>query len=197
MLVGLTGSFGSGKSTVLGMFERLGAYTVNSDSVVHEILKDREIKKSIADCFGHDVFTDDEVDRKKLAGIVFSDRLSRKKLELLIHPYVFYTIGKMIRKHEGEMVVVEIPLLIETGYDSEVEAVVVVKADSDVVRERLMRKGFTEDDIKKRLSAQMPQDEKLLKADYVIDNSGPLEDTERQVDDIWNELLRRQARMNK
>ncbi len=195
MLVGLTGGFGCGKSTVLKLFERLGATVLSADSIVHDLLKRAEVKDSIVEMFGPDILLKGEIDRKKLSKKVFYDETKRKKLEQLLHPLVLETIEQIYKKAANPtcnteiIMVVEIPLLFETGFDKGVDAVVVVRAEADVVRERLRRNAFSDEEIRVRAAAQFPIDEKASRADYVIDNSGSLEDTERQVRAVWEDLL--------
>ncbi len=196
MLVGLTGGFGCGKSTVLKLFEELGATVLSADSIVHDLLKRADVRDSLVEMFGPDILVKGEIDRKKLSEKVFPDEAKRRKLEKLLHPLVFETIEQKYKKSANPtsnteiIMVVEIPLLFETGFDKGVDAVVVVRTDVDVVRERLRRKGFSDEEIRIRTAAQFPVDEKASRADYVIDNSGSPEDTERQVRAVWEDLLR-------
>ncbi len=196
MLVGLTGCFGCGKSTVLKLFEELGATVFSADSIVHDLLKRADVRDSIVEMFGPDILVKGEIDRKKLSEKLFPDEAKRRKLEKLLHPLVFETIEQKYKKSANStsnteiIMVVEIPLLFETGFDKGVDAVVVVRTDADVVRERLRRKGFSDEEIRIRTAAQFPVDEKVSRADYVIDNSGSPEDTERQVRAVWEDLLR-------
>ncbi|MEC4684384.1 MAG: dephospho-CoA kinase [Nitrospirota bacterium] len=194
MLVGLTGCFGCGKSTVLKLFEELGATVLSADSIVHDLLKRSEVRNSIVEMFGPDILVKGEIVRKKLSEKVFSDETKRKKLEKLLHPLVLETIEQNYKKaanltsNTEIIMVVEIPLLFETGFDKGVDAVVVVRAEADVVRERLRRKGFSDEEIRVRAAAQLPVDEKASRADYVIDNTGSLDDTERQVRRVWEDF---------
>ncbi|VAX31148.1 Dephospho-CoA kinase [hydrothermal vent metagenome] len=196
MLVGLTGGFGCGKSTVLKLFERLGAAVLSADSIVHDLLKREVVRDSIVEMFGPDILVRGEIDRKKLSARVFSDETNRKKIEKLLHPLVLETIEQTYKKATNltsnlkVIMVVEIPLLFETGFDKRMDVVVVVRAEADVIRERLRRKGFSDEEIRARAAAQFPIDEKVSRADYVIDNSGSLEDTEQQVRAVWADLLR-------
>jgi dephospho-CoA kinase len=187
-LIGLTGGFGCGKSTVLEIFERLGAVTLSADVIVHYALKEARIRDSIVKSFGTDVLVEGEIDRRILSEKIFADQRARKKLEGLLHPYVFRFIEGEQKKHEGEIIIVEIPLLFETGYEREVDKVIAVCAREDRVNERLLRRGFSMDDIRMRRATQLPTEEKMAKADYEIDNSDSLEDTERQVKVIWRDL---------
>jgi len=196
MLVGLTGGFGCGKTTVLKLFEKLGAVVLSADSIVHDLLKREGVRDSIVEMVGPDILTEGEIDRKKLSAWVFSDEVNRKKIEKLLHPLVLETIEQAYKEAADQtpgpkvVMVVEVPLLFETGFDKVVDAVVVVRAESEVVRERLKGKGFSGEEIRERVAAQLPVEEKASKADYVIDNTGSLDETERQVWRVWKDLSR-------
>ncbi len=203
MLVAITGCFGCGKTTVLKLFENLGAAVLSADSIVHDLLKREDVRDSIVEMFGYDILVGGEIDRKKLSARVFSDETNRKKIEKLLHCLVFETIEQTYKKaaklagNTETIMVVEIPLLFETGFDIGVDAVVVVRAEADVVRERLRRKGFSDEEIRTRTAAQLPVDEKASRADYLIENSGSLGDTERQVRAVWEDLLRTRGARDK
>jgi len=188
MIVGLTGCFGSGKSTVAHLFEELGAFVVSADRLAHEALeKGSEPFAKIKTQF-KDALDGQKLDRKKLAKIIFSDAERRKDLESLVHPYVFKRIAEEIADAEERMVVLEIPLLYETGYDQYCFTNVVVTAPEKAIWARLEEDGFTEKEIRARLAAQMPLEEKARRAHLVIDNSGSLAKTKEQVKKIWNKL---------
>ncbi len=190
MLVGLTGGFGSGKSTVLRIFKDLGATVLSADAVVHEALRRREVRKSVVDIFGPGILSGGEIDRRKLSAEVFSDEEKRKRLEELLHPIVLETIREAYGAMNDGVMIVEIPLLFEAGFEKEVDRVIAVRADADVVVERLRAKGFSEEEIRRRSAAQMPVEEKASRADYLIDNSGTLKETEREVKRVWEDLSR-------
>ncbi len=191
MVVAITGGIGTGKSTVLEIFSGLGARTLSADEIVHQLLRRDDIKRQIREEFGDDVFSDDEIDRKALAGVAFSSKETRRRLESLLHPHVFQEIEAFIRQHGEDVVVVEIPLLFETGSEYRFDYTVTVKAPEDLVYKRLEKRGIPVEEIKRRLSHQMPLEEKIRRADLVIDNSGSIEETRRQVERIWKDILRR------
>ncbi|HHN66222.1 MAG TPA: dephospho-CoA kinase [Nitrospirae bacterium] len=191
MVVAITGGIGTGKSTVLEIFSELGAQTLSADEIVHQLLRRDDIKRQIREEFGDDVFSDDEIDRKALAGVAFSSEETRRRLESLLHPHVFQEIEVFIRQHGEDVVVVEIPLLFETESEYRFDYTVTVKAPEDLVYKRLEERGIPVEEIKRRLSHQMPLEEKIRRADLVIDNSGSIEETRRQVERIWKDILRR------
>jgi len=190
--VGLTGSIGTGKSTVSKIFERLGAYVIDADKVVHRLLKRKDIKDKIRKEFG-DVFTEEgEIDRKKLAKIVFTDTEKKKKLEGILHPEVFKEIQKFFeeveKKDPDAVAVAEIPLLIETGNYKNYDTVIVVYAPEQIQIERLIKKGMSKDEAIKRIKSQLPIDEKVKYADFVIYNTGSVEQLEKEVENVYKKL---------
>ena len=187
MMVGLTGGFGTGKTTVLSMFERSGAKTLNSDSVVHEVLlRDKRVIKKIKEAFGEDVFCAGRVDRKLLAKKVFYNKRYLKKLNSLVHPAVKRKVFEM-RRHlkvrRGQTImVVEVPLLFEAGFDKFFDLTIGVAAGLKHKRERLLKNTrFSTEDIKARTRIQLPLEDKARRCDFVIDNNGTKNETFRQV----------------
>ena len=185
-IIGLTGGFGSGKSTVAHFFEELGAYVVDADKLAHEaLMPGSSVYEKIRQEFKDAVIGQEGIDLKKLAGIVFRDPERKKKLEAIIHPYVFNRILEEINDSEDAAVVVEVPLLFETGYNQFCQHVVVVSAPEPLTTQRLLEKGFSEEEIVARRKAQMPLEEKQSRADIVINNSGTFQQTRRVVEEIW------------
>jgi len=190
--VGLTGSIGTGKTTVLNLFKELGAYTVSADQIVHKLLKRKDIKEKIKREFG-DVFTPEgEVDRKKLADIVFKDIEKRKKLESIIHPEVFKELNRFFKevseKDPDAVVIAEIPLLIETGNYKNYDLVIVVYAPEELQIERLKQKGMKDNEIIMRIKSQLPIEEKVKYADIVIKNTASLKQLKKEVEDVYKKL---------
>lgn len=191
MVIAITGGLGTGKTTVLKIFASLGAATISADDIVHDLLKREDIKIQIGDAFGRQVFSGKEINRKALARTVFSSEKKRKELEAILHPRVFDEIESFINAHKGRDVVVEIPLLFETGTQKRYNRVITVTADREVVIKRLREKGMDPEEMRQRLFHQMPIEEKSKRSDFVIDNSDGIEETRRQVQRIWKELLER------
>lgn len=183
MRVGLTGSFGSGKSTVARMFRRKGACVLSSDRLAHEVFrKGNPVYPKILRLFKLKNLT-----RAKTAEIVFRDAPQRRRLESLVHPYVFRRIREETAKKKRKVVVVEVPLLFESGFDRLCDRTVTVLADPKKILKRLARKGYSPPEIRARLRAQMPPGEKSRRSDEVIDNSGTLQKTRQQVERLWNQ----------
>jgi len=186
-VLGLTGTFGSGKTTAANFFEELGAFVIDSDRLAHEaLLKGSPVYTRIADIFGKSVEEDQSgINRKWLAGVIFTDGAKRKKVESIIHPYVFSRIEEEIQAASQKVVVVEVPLLFETGFERFCDDVLVVTADEEVVKQRLKQKGFNEREINERVKAQMPVEEKMKKANAIIDNSKDFKSTRKRVEEIY------------
>ncbi len=193
--VGLTGGIGTGKTTVAHIFESLGAVIVDSDTFARSCLsKDMDGYKQVLKRYGDKILNSDlEIDRQNIAEIVFKDATERRWLEQLIHPYVFEKIRYEInlRKDKDGIMIIDVPLLFETGADSWLRPVIVVVCSKDTQIKRIQ--GRTPDmpyeHILERIHAQMPIEEKQKRADFIIDNSNGREQTKEQVESIWHTLI--------
>lgn len=188
IIVGLTGGIASGKSTVAGIFRELGAYLIDFDVLAREVVRPHlKAWKGIVEYFGTEVLNEDlTLNRQRLAEIVFDDAVKLEKLNEIVHPVVFEE-GKNrleeIRKIDpGALVVMDIPLLLETGCQTLVDKVVLVSASEENQIRRLIDRGLTPGEAEKRIRAQMPSAEKIKRADFVIQNDGSLAETRRQVE---------------
>ncbi|MBI3307064.1 MAG: dephospho-CoA kinase [Candidatus Omnitrophica bacterium] len=191
LILGLTGGFGSGKTTVSHFFEELGAEAVEADRLAHEAyLEVSPVAKQISGLFKDlKPVPGKGFDRRQIAEIVFQDEAKRKKLEAIIHPYVFQRMVEELEDSDHEVIVLDVPLLFETGLNRFCHKTVVVKAPDEVVKRRLLEKGFSEEEIKRRQKVQIPLEEKLKRADVVIDNSKTLQETRREVQQTWKKIL--------
>ncbi len=191
--VGLTGNFGMGKSTVAEIFGNLGAYVINTDKIVEELLKDNLIIDEIKKLFGEKILKDGKLDKKSMADIVFDNPLMRVSLENIIHPKVFEKIDEIIKnipdKGEPKIVVIEAPIIFERGYQNRFDIIITVYTSEEKAIERLQKKGFSKDEAIKRLKSQFPIEMKKSKSDYIIDNSGSIEETKSQVKEIFQKLI--------
>lgn len=196
MILGLTGSLGSGKSFVADCFRDLGVPVIDADALAREeTAPGSSALDDIRAEFGQDVFQPDgSLDRAALARIVFSDSSRLSALEAILHPRVRRREEELIALHRGEpLVVLEVPLLFETGAQALCDRVLSVTADEAVRRARLVQdRGMSEDQIRLRLSRQMPQDEKDRRADFVIDNSGTRERTRTAVKKLHDQIAGRE-----
>ena len=178
--VGLTGGIASGKSTIMRNFAGLGAVTVDADAVVARLDRQGEAgHEAIVRTYGRDVLQPDgEIDRKKLADIAFSSPAEAQKLNALIHPIVIAEEERMAREAEQRagdedvLYVVEATLLLEAGGRQRYDKIVVVDVVPEVQIARAIGRGMTREEVMRRIAHQMPREERLRQADYVIDNSG-------------------------
>lgn len=198
LTIGLTGNFGMGKSTVLGLFRKLGVHTFNVDLFVSEILKRPAVIRKISKLLGNDVIRKNNsgasLNKKKVAEVVFADRSLREGLEGIVHPEVLKMMKRSIssirRRDKDAYILFEIPLLFETGFNRHLDKSITVYSRREDALNRLKEKGISRDDALSRLKAQMPIGRKKKLADFVIDNSNGIEKTKRQVDKIYKSLLK-------
>lgn len=200
-VIGLTGGIGTGKSTVAALLEKLGAVIVDSDAIVRELqAPGAPMLRTLAEAFGEDVIREDgSLDRARLGERVFSDEEARLRLNAIVHPEVGRESARRLaaaRAAGAPLVVLDIPLLFETrrgGTASDanrgVDAIVVVYAPRALQIERqLERNGYDRTEAERRVDSQMPIERKRELADHVIDNSGSLEATRRQVEALFARL---------
>lgn len=192
MNIGLTGGIASGKSTVSRLLVERGALLVDADRIAREIvLPGSPALDQIADRFGADMLLPDgSLDRKRLGNVVFSDAGKRKELEEITHPAIRQEMITQMRRLEEEhpqsLVVVDVPLLYESGLTDRFEEIVVVYVPQAIQLERLMRRdGLNEAEASERLLSQWDIEKKRELADYVIDNSKGMEETRQQVEQFW------------
>ena len=181
MKVGLSGGIGCGKSTVLGFFREAGWRTVDSDAVVCELLAtDAEVQAQLRSRWGEAVFTDGAVDRGAVAKRVFGHEGDLKWLEELLHPLVRESWLASIDQAPDVNWLVEIPLLFEKRLETRFDLTVCVSSPPDVVADRMVVRAYTEAQIEQRRKQQMPLEEKIERADYLISNAGSLEFLKQQ-----------------
>ena len=197
-VVGLTGGIASGKSVVSTMFERLGARIVDADKIAREVVAPgAEGWRRIVERFGREILSPDgAVDRERLGAIVFDDARALSDLNAITHPLIGLEIASRIAASIEDgvpLVLVDAALLFESGAKGTyLEEAILVTTDEATQIERVTRRdGLRPEAAKKRIAAQMPLEEKKRLADYIIDNTGPLEETERQVRALWNQLTHR------
>jgi dephospho-CoA kinase len=193
LILGITGSFGSGKTTVAKMFKSQGAQIIDADKLAHNCLAPKSpYYKRIINTFGKDILNkNNAIDRKKLAAIVFNNKNLLLKLNNIIHPQVIRIIKKKMKYSKSKLIVLDVALLIESGLKKEVDKLIVVKIHRHKQIERIKKRdSLRSKDILKRISYQIPLEQKAGLADFIIDNSGTLKETERQVKDIWKSIYK-------
>ena len=188
-LVGLTGGIGAGKSTVSARLAARGAVIVDADALVRDLqARGTPVFEAIVERFGPGVVgPDGELDRSALAAVVFGDPEALEDLNGLVHPAVGAEILRRVAEHEGtdHVLVLDVPLLVESGR-YRASGVIVVDAPPEVAVERLVRdRGMTEEEARARMARQASREERLAKADFVIDNSGSREALAAAVDRAW------------
>jgi dephospho-CoA kinase len=192
--IALTGGAGSGKSTVARMFKELGAPVVDADAAARDAVRPGEPAwEELRRTFGPEFFQENgELDRGKMARVAFSDPEARQKLNAILHPEIARLIQERLQQLEDagvEVAVVEVPLLFEAGLQNGFDRIIVVYADMAQQMQRLKARDEREvQEIDGILAAQWPLSEKRRLAHYVIDNRGSLEDTKKQVENIWRDL---------
>jgi dephospho-CoA kinase len=195
LVAGLTGGIASGKSTVARFFGKLGAQVIDADELARKVVEPGTPGwHRVVETFGKEYLTPyGELDRKRLARLVFQDPQAKELLEAIIHPRIMSLRRKItreiLREDPKALIIFDIPLLIEAGLHRKVDRVIVVWVPRETQIQRLIgRDKLTRQEAEERLKNQMPLDEKLPFAHYVVDNSGLLEETEKQVEKIYREL---------
>jgi dephospho-CoA kinase len=188
-IIGLTGSFGTGKTFVASILKGRGARVIDADKIAHEVIaRPSRAYKEVVRAFGASVLKKDkEIDRKKLAETVFGDAGNVKKLNRIIHPEVISRIKKEIKTApRDKVVVIDAPLLVEAKMQGIVDLIMVVKASKDVQVERCVKKfKMSKEEVLKRIKNQMPLARKIRLADFIIDNNGRKKDTKKQIMNVW------------
>jgi dephospho-CoA kinase len=186
--IGLTGGIGAGKSEALAAFERLGAPTLSTDRVAHDLLDDPEVRQALIERWGEEIAPGGSVDRGRVAQGVFADREELSWLESVTHPRVGAHVlaWRQGLGDEVEVAVVEVPLLFEAAMEGAFEATVAVVADDRIRERRLRERG--QPGLAGREDRQLDQDEKARRADYVLRNDGTLEELEDQVRALLEQL---------
>ncbi len=195
LLVGLTGGMGSGKTTVGKLFQSLGAYVLDADEVCRSLVEPgKPAWQEIVDLLGNGIVKADQIlDRRKIADIVFNDLDKKKALEAILHPRVMdeeQAIYKDILKDDpGALVIIDAALLIESENYRKVDKVIVIACDEQSQLQRIMaKKSFSREDAQRRLQQQMPLEEKIKFADYVLHNDSGLSELEKKVEALFHQL---------
>jgi dephospho-CoA kinase len=193
--VGLTGGIASGKSTVSRMLGELGCKVIDSDHITRQLFKPgNPVNAAVAETFGPRVLgSDGSIDRRVLGDLVFQNADLRQKLNGIVHPAIKERQKEFLAQAAAEdshaIGIVEAALIVEVGTYRDYDKVIVVTCPPNVQRERLReRSGLTAEQIETRIASQMPLEEKVKVADFVIDNSGDIGRTRQQVEDVYRQL---------
>jgi dephospho-CoA kinase len=188
LTIGLTGGIAAGKSEALAAFKRLGAATISSDAVVHELLDSEPLLGRLTERWGAEVAPEGRVDRAKIGEVVFADPEELRWLEAQIHPLVGEQIGAWLASlsADADVAVVEVPLLFETEMGKVFDTTVAVVTSDEVRRARAEVRGHTL--VGEREARQLAQEEKAARAEHVIENDGTVEDLERRLSALIDTL---------
>ena len=185
MLIGLTGVFGSGKTTIAKLFAKHGYKYISADEIGHKLFNKNEIKNRVIQKFGKSILIKSKIDRKKLKKIVFNNHKKLIELNKIVHPPIINEIKSIIKKNKNKKIIVEGALLIEAGCKCLFDKMIVVKINpKEQLKRVLKKKKYTKQEIKSILKSQLSQKEKLKYADFVISNSKALELTRKEVEKI-------------
>lgn len=196
LVVGLTGGIGVGKSTILNIFKELEVKTIDADVIAHKVLEPKtEVWKAIIDYFGKRVLEKDlTINRKKLADMVFTNPVDMQRLDQIAHPPIIKEIKRNIDEifanDKNSIIIVDAPLLFESYIGPLMDKIIVVSVPARTQMQRLMRRdGLSNLQAKLRIKSQMPQEEKVKYADYIINGSDTITEISEQVKKIWQDLL--------
>lgn len=192
LVVALTGGIGAGKSLVAQYFSELGARVVDADQL-SRIAIERGSKgfDEVVTRFGESILRNGDIDRKALGEIIFKDKSAKADLEAIIHPRVRELFFEVVNDLAAdEILIYEIPLLVETGAASNFDQIITVEADLEIRKSRLLRRGMFSSEIESRLAAQASPSEREAVATHVIENSGDEDQLLRKVENLWEELQR-------
>ncbi|MCX7620566.1 MAG: dephospho-CoA kinase [Acidimicrobiales bacterium] len=189
LLVGLTGGIGSGKSTVAARLAERGAVVIDADAITRELQQPGQpVLAAMVERFGTEILGEDgQLDRKKVAGTVFNDDQALADLNAIVHPAVGAEIARRLAEEAAtdHIVILDVPLLVESGRN-DLAALIVVDTDPEVAVERLVtQRGFSEADARARIAKQASREDRLAKADFVIDNNGDRAALDREIDRCW------------
>ncbi|HHJ34920.1 MAG TPA: dephospho-CoA kinase [Gammaproteobacteria bacterium] len=187
--VGLTGGIGSGKTAVSDLFDKLGTPVIDTDIISHELVShDKSVFKAIIDTFGGDVLdTDNTIDRKKLAGIIFAKEENKRLLEKILHPKIRDAVNEQIqhlnhRTPAPDYLIVVIPLLLETGFSEIIDRILIVMADEDHRIKRVMQRDNRKlDEVQSIIQHQVDDRKRVEYADDIIENNNDINQLQEQV----------------
>ncbi|MCM8805007.1 MAG: dephospho-CoA kinase [Candidatus Omnitrophica bacterium] len=197
LIVGITGILGSGKTTVSEIIKKMGFKLISCDAIVNDLLEKKRIINKFKKILGEDILTDGKINRKIVRKIIFNDISKKREIESLLHPIVFKKIKEKILdiKEKDGIIFIEIPLLFETKSEKLFDKIIVVSAPLKEIKKRLIGK-YSEEEIEKIWKSQLSISYKKKRADYILNNSGSILETEKKVKKIIKDLLRIKGEQN-
>ncbi|MBF0399123.1 MAG: dephospho-CoA kinase [Desulfobacterales bacterium] len=193
IIAGLTGGIATGKSTVSSIFKELGAFIIDADKISHEVVKyGKPAWEDIVKHFGNDVLlSNGEINRIYLGNIIFNNHNEKQVLNNIVHPHVFQEMLKQLEEIKNSkpesIAILDVPLLIECGMHKGIPDVILVYVNEEIQLERLIKRdGISKEEALSRIKSQMPIEEKKMIANIIIDNSLHIENTKKQIFDIYN-----------
>ena len=197
-VVGLTGGIGSGKSTFAVLLAERGAHVIDADELGRDALRPGEPAwHSVVDQFGDEILAPGsmQVDRKRLAEIVFNDKNKLAALNAIVHPVILRGMADHLERlsRTNDVVVIDAALLVDMGMAGTLDLVLVVTASPEVRKKRLLARGMIPADIDARIAAQVPQETLIEKADIVVINDGSLEELSNEAERVWDEIVERRS----
>lgn len=194
-LIGIIGGIASGKSTVAAEFEKLGCAVIDADAIVHELLREDEVRDELVEFFGPGILdTCGQVDRRQLAAVAFADVQRLSALNKVIHPRVLGRTERLIAQYNTDRhtraIVLDMPLLVEVGWADRCDRVVFVECDRKRRVERARRKGLDDRDIGIRENSQISLDKKAKLADSIVDNNSDFSTLVRQIKAIFSDVTK-------
>jgi len=195
-ILGITGQFCSGKSTVAAMFAAFGASVIDVDKLGHNILSDKKVKKGLIDYFGKDILSSGRINRKRLAHKAFSSKSAHRVLCRIVHPQLakaaIEKIKRLKRKKFRGIVIIDAAVLIEMGLSKHIDKLVFVwLPHAKQIRRARLKWRLPRLDIERRIHLQLPVSTLVKKADFIIDNSGSMAETKKQVKEIYKKIAPR------
>jgi len=189
--LGLSGGIGSGKSTVAKILSDLGAVVIDADAIAKEVLEPGQVGyESVVHAFGESVLdTSGNIDRQQLAATVFQDTSQLAQLEAIVHPAVSARVTQIRESLPANSIVVyDTPLLVEKQLQDQFDKVIIVIADVDIRRSRLVGRGLDTSDISARIANQVTDEQRMAIADFVVTNNGSLQELREHVTQVWHQL---------
>jgi len=196
-IIGIIGGIGSGKSAVAAEFAKLGCKVIDADKIAHELLNKKNVKEKIINIFGPAIFdSTGKIDRRKLAEIVFADAEKIARLNEIIHPLVFQRAEELIKKYNEQnqvkAIVLDMPLLVEAGWEKRCDKLIFVDAKQEIRAKRAQKMGINKNQLKIRENFQISLDNKRKLTDNIIENNSGFLALVRQVADIFSYIVGKQ-----